>query len=54
MPLVERYGQDIDYWLNRELDTVYRILLLQYRESKVKHNLSEIKKRKAKLKDKKS
>ena len=51
--LMERYGQTIDYWLDYELDTVYRLLLLNYRESKIKHNLAQIKKRKAKAKEKK-
>jgi hypothetical protein len=46
MPLVERYGQTVEYWIEKELDTVYRVLLLSYREAKVKHNLAAIKKRK--------
>lgn len=53
MQLVERYGQTMEYWFKKELEDVYRVLLLNHRESKVKHNLSKIKKRKAEIENKK-
>ena len=48
--LIQKYGQTVDYWLDSELEMVYRLLLLDYRNSKVQHNLAGIKKRKAEQK----
>ena len=51
--LIQKYGQTVDYWLDSELEMVYRLLLLDYRNSKVQHNLAGIKKRKAEQEAKK-
>jgi hypothetical protein len=53
MPLVEKYGQSLEEWVEKEARTVYNILLLEYRKSKVSYFYGKIKERAAKANQKK-
>lgn len=53
MPLVEKYGQSLEEWVEKEARTVYNILLLEYRKSKVMYFYAKIKERAAKANQKK-
>lgn len=50
LPIVEKYGQTLDYWLSVDVGIVYTILLYEYRKAKIHSNLALIKQQAEKVK----